>query len=270
MTGHRLVVQLDGGTGDLFKYMGENFPASIYSTGFENVDGWPLANPTTQVTTDSIDGWDITRWGGTLETINWRIHSGAQALRLNMGTAAGSMISRTFVEAGDRKTRLDFWATVVDKGPFQIRILNAAGADIVSVQLLGGRIYHGNLLNLQQSGDTYTAGNFVHIILDLNTLTGKYDLFTYGNSPRIWKGSNVVSAGAAGKLTITGNWSSDGTGYGVVDDVRLGPVVPLMPTPAQCGDVGTVYMESDLNSDCRVDINDFAILANQWLLSSSN
>ncbi len=39
--------------------------------------------------------------------------------------------------------------------------------------------------------------------------------------------------------------------------------------PIYCGDYGTVYLESDLNQDCYVNIKDFAILASEWLSGSN-
>jgi hypothetical protein len=35
--------------------------------------------------------------------------------------------------------------------------------------------------------------------------------------------------------------------------------------PAQCGDQGTVYLDADLNRDCRVNLADFALFAKSWL-----
>ena len=37
------------------------------------------------------------------------------------------------------------------------------------------------------------------------------------------------------------------------------------PNPVYCGDVGTVYLRGDINKDCRVDYDDLAILAEDWL-----
>jgi len=36
------------------------------------------------------------------------------------------------------------------------------------------------------------------------------------------------------------------------------------PPAPQCGDSGTVYLQSDLSRDCRVNLPDFAILASEW------
>lgn len=37
------------------------------------------------------------------------------------------------------------------------------------------------------------------------------------------------------------------------------------PNPLYCGDIGTVYLRGDINEDCRVDAEDLAILAADWL-----
>jgi hypothetical protein len=39
----------------------------------------------------------------------------------------------------------------------------------------------------------------------------------------------------------------------------------VLPDPQQCGDVGTVYNDTDLNNDCIVDLADFNVLAGEWL-----
>ena len=39
--------------------------------------------------------------------------------------------------------------------------------------------------------------------------------------------------------------------------------------PEFCGDVGTVYLDSDLNKDCKVDFADFSILVSQWLADTT-
>lgn len=38
-----------------------------------------------------------------------------------------------------------------------------------------------------------------------------------------------------------------------------------VPTPQQCGDIGSVHPVNDLNNDCYVNFLDFAVLANDWL-----
>jgi len=49
-----------------------------------------------------------------------------------------------------------------------------------------------------------------------------------------------------------------------VDYVKLGVFVG--GAPEVCGDPGTVYLDSDLNKDCRVDFADFALFTEKWLL----
>jgi len=58
------------------------------------------------------------------------------------------------------------------------------------------------------------------------------------------------------------SWRGDVNPAGRID-------VPLMVTilgiPARCGDLGTKHLPADLNRDCRVDLKDFAELAQKWL-----
>ena len=59
-----------------------------------------------------------------------------------------------------------------------------------------------------------------------------------------------------------GNVSS-GLGFGTAwfDSVSVGGLVG----PPVCGDPGTVYLPSDLNEDCKVDLPDFALFSGEWL-----
>jgi hypothetical protein len=47
--------------------------------------------------------------------------------------------------------------------------------------------------------------------------------------------------------------------------IDLARLVKILEMPRRCGDLGTVYWPADLNRDCRVDSDDFAILTEQWL-----
>ena len=52
---------------------------------------------------------------------------------------------------------------------------------------------------------------------------------------------------------------------GRVDVFRL---LEILEMPQQCGDLGTMYLPSDLNKDCKVDFEDFAGFADRWLQST--
>ena len=208
-------------------------PSPIYSTGFEPGESyWQDVNTTSGMSCGLIRGstvgpWTVTRWGGSAETIDWRVHSGSQALKLNMGQYAGAELTYDFKEPADRITHLDFWATTVDYGPLQIRLRDRNGTAIASIQLkrdgASGKIYHRD--GSVETGDTYTLGNYVHVIMDVNSLTGKYELWTYGNNPQHLTEQPVSNSGAVERITLTGNWTNVAgqTGYGCVDDLQFGP-----------------------------------------------
>ena len=42
-------------------------------------------------------------------------------------------------------------------------------------------------------------------------------------------------------------------------------LVKILEMPRRCGDLGTIYLLSDLNKDCRVNFADFGELADKWL-----
>jgi hypothetical protein len=53
--------------------------------------------------------------------------------------------------------------------------------------------------------------------------------------------------------------------YGEPEPVAVSAVYP--PLPEQCGDPGTVYRDADMNLDCLVNEEDFALFSGQWLAS---
>jgi len=237
--------------------------AVSYQTGFEVADGWPMANPHTVITGSSIDGWDILRYGtANLYIESWRVHSG-QAIYLEMNTQDSVELTRSFTESADHKTKLDFWATTVERGPLQFRIMNGSNADIAQLNIWNGKIYSD--LYGTQTGATYTLGQWVHIVMELDTAAGNYDLYIYTDplnmNPTVTiTDEPLLESGAASKMHIGTNWTPTGFSYGCVDDLKLVPV-----NIENCGDEGTVYLMSDLDKDCKVDFEDFAEFAKQWL-----
>jgi hypothetical protein len=47
--------------------------------------------------------------------------------------------------------------------------------------------------------------------------------------------------------------------------IDLAALVKILEMPRRCGDLGTVYWPADLNRDCRIDSDDFALFTEQWL-----
>ncbi|MHC4791311.1 MAG: hypothetical protein ACYS8Y_07725, partial [Planctomycetota bacterium] len=50
--------------------------------------------------------------------------------------------------------------------------------------------------------------------------------------------------------------------------VNVPILLKILEMPLRCGDLGTMYLPSDLNKDCKVDLTDFAGLADKWLDST--
>ncbi len=42
-------------------------------------------------------------------------------------------------------------------------------------------------------------------------------------------------------------------------------LVKILEMPTKCGDLGTIYLPSDLNKDCKVDFKDFVEFTDKWL-----
>jgi hypothetical protein len=47
--------------------------------------------------------------------------------------------------------------------------------------------------------------------------------------------------------------------------IDLPTLVKILEMPRQCSDLGTIYKPADLNWDCKVDSDDFALFSEQWL-----
>ena len=61
-----------------------------------------------------------------------------------------------------------------------------------------------------------------------------------------------------------GSFSYDGDVH-VKSRIDLPALVKILEMPRRCGDLGTIYKPADLNRDCRVDSDDFALFTEQWL-----
>ncbi|MEJ2703224.1 MAG: hypothetical protein P8Z79_12355 [Sedimentisphaerales bacterium] len=58
------------------------------------------------------------------------------------------------------------------------------------------------------------------------------------------------------------SYTGDIHGKGRMDLARL---VKILEMPRRCGDLGTIYLPSDLNKDCQVDSTDFLEFVERWL-----
>jgi hypothetical protein len=61
-----------------------------------------------------------------------------------------------------------------------------------------------------------------------------------------------------------GSFSYDGDVH-VNSRIDLPALVKILEMPRRCGDLGTIYWPADLNRDCKVDSEDFALFTEQWL-----
>jgi len=63
------------------------------------------------------------------------------------------------------------------------------------------------------------------------------------------------------------SFAGDVHGKGRTD---LALLVKILEMPSRCGDLGTIYRPADLNRDCQVDSDDFAIFTEQWLQNTDS
>ena len=96
---------------------------------------------------------------------------------------------------------------------------------------------------------------------DVNTVKGRVSHL--GRSASASFTTTVTAPGAPG-LAGYNEW---GYATGYFDNFAI--YTNSAVNPAQCGDQGTVYPDADLNEDCRIDFEDFAKLASNWLLSGA-
>lgn len=90
-------------------------------------------------------------------------------------------------------------------------------------------------------------------------LDGQYKVSTSSDDVRndaAWPSYRDITFGDV----TAGDYDADAQWY----YVRLYSAASDVGTPA-CGDPGTVYLDSDVNKDCRVDLLDWAIFAADWL-----
>ena len=62
------------------------------------------------------------------------------------------------------------------------------------------------------------------------------------------------------------SYAGDVHGSGRIDVAAL---LKVLEIPQRCSDLGTMYLPSDLNRDCKTDFVDFAGFANRWLQSTA-
>ena len=79
-------------------------------------------------------------------------------------------------------------------------------------------------------------------------------------------GSTIYVPVIAAHYMEHGSLSYAATGHsGRVDVFRL---LEILEMPQHCGDLGTMYLPSDLNRDCKTNFVDFADFADRWLQST--
>ena len=128
------------------------------------------------------------------------------------------------------------------------------GADTVSgtVTLVAGRTY-----NVYASRTVHDSGNLGYDMSFNGVFFARDAALLTPNDSTI---ESPFGQYVATNATTTVQLSNGGPWAARVDYIRFELVEPLA-----CGDAGTVYLPGDLYPDCKIDFNDFAAFAQNWL-----
>jgi hypothetical protein len=150
---------------------------------------------------------------------------------------------------------------VRDKGVivFQARnlneLVNFSETPWMEARLMTGEYYVGETV-VEEDGGTETIVSIDAGLPDYPDTNFVVIKWMDGDSPDIdWEYHHPEMGYVLNLWDDTGNTS--GRGWYLADKSVL--------WPSKCGDPGTVYLPQDLNQDCYVNLEDFAIFANYWL-----
>lgn len=161
-------------------------------------------------------------------------------------------------------------------GTFKISGTGPAGITAKSVQLystgkLAVELGASGCTRINVSsveGDQYTTVS-LNGTIEVSTLPGYTG--TIGSSYDIlWSASAPIDTY---RLRITDDSSTHDFKYAVVDGAANGyaggQVLRLIETTGHCGDAAHAYPPGDIDWNCRVDFNDFVLLAENWAYDSA-
>ena len=97
-------------------------------------------------------------------------------------------------------------------------------------------------------------------------ITGTVDMYlTVGDGPRTLIASDIPTATRAATTSNTRTWINPQGGPSTTywDDVSI-----VKESSARCGDAEHPYPDGDFNKDCRVNLEDLAIMAVNWLVDT--
>ncbi len=85
------------------------------------------------------------------------------------------------------------------------------------------------------------------------------------SNPRL--GLSIEVPGIVCHYMRHGSFSFSGNVHGK-NRLNVPLLVKILEMPRRCGDLGTIYLSSDLNKDCKVDIEDLTEFVEKWLQDS--
>ena len=145
--------------------------------------------------------------------------------------------------------------------PYLVQESAGLGASsLIGDQLVAGT--YGSTYGLQKVTYTIRGNSSEAVLIAANNTTG-----TLNNVDFHITGMNT----SATKISVMSEQRVIELKNGVFTDTFNGPYsihVYKLTAPSICGDIGTVYLDADLNKDCYVDIMDLKVLAEQWLRCS--
>jgi hypothetical protein len=151
-----------------------------------------------------------------------------------IGTGPDSIITNSFIVDNGGKLKLE---------------LGASGCTMIDVNGTKANTYYGVSLR-DATIDVSTASNYA------GTIGSHYDV--------IWSATTIDTY----RLKIRDDSSTHDFKYVVVDGAANGysggKVLRLIETTGHCGDATHSYPQGDIDQNCRVDFDDFVIIAENW------
>ncbi len=270
------------------------FSETIVSTGFDSYEGWQEQGVTNPPNPATGNWWS---WGETTNSWNpLQIDTSFNGMQFEASPRNGdgllyadrissnSIIYDSAVDTpGDKNIFIISFDLQVNKesGSYAIvacKNTNYTGSIGSSTYLCcikidgdSGNIsyWNGSSYELPYSGtglfkpvgNTQIWGR-IQIILDTQNSVATISSLTY-LTPEMATVAEVPFTNLVGDNIMRSLWLATGpASRSYFDNLEI---INCTEKPVICGDEGTIYLSGDINKDCRVDLKDFNILAQQWL-----
>jgi len=255
-------------------------PAAVYyETGFEASEGYVLSNENYDwsLLGQGTPAWWAGYHGGEGTGAAWLgaqyAYSGSGILAQWQHKAAGITMGAPVIA---KWFEFAFYEEATNVGVCTATTFTGALGSIegIHMQLSNGSIIcDGVAMGSVSKGEWHTM-SFEHYID--NYSWGSYDTI-YNSAYKVYvdgvyigdsgssSGSSYTSMSSLNFRTSTSNWANEGAWR--IDNVNVGMASHFVDEPGSpmTNCTGTDFTQADINRNCKVDLNDYAILAEDWL-----